>query len=104
MASAKLVRGQTIATWSSCLALVGSPPRAETPPKMNSVMWLTGRPSRFATNECDSSCNRTEEKNKSVVMTETIHASCLLQSSYTSWKNPSDSHHVRSAKMANQLQ
>ena len=103
-ASTKLTSGPTMATRNSCPGVDGSPPRADTPPKMNSVMLVTGSPSRFATSEWASSCKRIELKKMSAATTADAHRCPAVQSPYSSWKKPVASHQVRRAKIPNQLQ
>src|SRR3990167_6577248 len=63
-----LVSGPATAILSSTLGLVGSRESEATPPKTKRMIFLIETPLRLAMMECASSCVRTEEKNRSVVI------------------------------------
>src|SRR2546422_2732190 len=69
----RLVSGPTTAIWNSTPGLVGSRSILETPPKMNRVMFFTGRPRRRATNEWAS---RSEEHTSE--LQSRLHLVCRL--------------------------
>ena len=57
---ARLVIGPTTATWNSMPGSFGSCSMFETPPKMNRVIFFTGKPHLRATSEWASSWKSTE--------------------------------------------
>ena len=95
--------GPTNAIQPSPLALSKSPPICEMPPKMNSVMRVTGSPRMRATTECASSCASTLPKKRSAVRIPSATRSPVASPDERSGPTSLLSIHATSTKMNNQL-
>ena len=80
-----LVAGPAAAMKNSAFAVGGSCRRFATPPNRNNVIDETDMLNRRATSECESSCARIEQKNRSAVMTAMRSRFCCDHAVPSNW-------------------
>src|SRR5438876_6271449 len=99
----KLTSGPTNAMENSMPGVCGSCSILDTPPKMNSVIFLTGKPRARATKECASSCSSTETNRSSAEMKPRRKYVVAEYPGYNPGNHPVASENVRKTRIINQL-